>query len=145
MHQNAKQMMGLEDPANRTQQAVERTAPVGLALYGLTLVWFHRDGPSVAVVPRSAVVSGQGGAVVRGHPGGVAAGELAGSIRGCGLGAGWSRNPACAAYRVCQPRGLIDVPRRRSPPTGASSGLENAPSSAGDVFIVRMPDLRNPN
>src|SRR6516162_6031769 len=44
MHYNAKQMMGLEDPANRTAQAVQRTAPVGLALYGLTLIWFHRDG-----------------------------------------------------------------------------------------------------
>lgn len=44
MHYNAKQMMGLEDPANRTAQAVQRTAPVGLALYGLTLIWFHADG-----------------------------------------------------------------------------------------------------
>jgi hypothetical protein len=37
-------MMGLEDPANRTAQAVQRTAPVGLALYGLTLIWFHDAG-----------------------------------------------------------------------------------------------------
>jgi hypothetical protein len=44
MHQNAKLMMGLEDPANRTERAVQRTAPLGLALYGLTLVWFHREG-----------------------------------------------------------------------------------------------------
>jgi hypothetical protein len=44
MHQNAKQMMGLVDPANRTRRAVERTAPVGLALYGLTLIWFDQDG-----------------------------------------------------------------------------------------------------
>lgn len=44
MHYNAKQMMGLEDPANRTAQAVQRTAPVGLALYGLTLIWFHDQG-----------------------------------------------------------------------------------------------------
>jgi DDE superfamily endonuclease len=44
MHYNAKQMMGLEDPANRTTQAVQRTAPVGLALYGLTVLWFHGDG-----------------------------------------------------------------------------------------------------
>jgi hypothetical protein len=44
MHFNAKQMMGLEDPSNRTPQAVQRTAPVGLVLYGLTLVWFHQDG-----------------------------------------------------------------------------------------------------
>jgi hypothetical protein len=44
MHFNAKQMMGLEDPSNRTPQAVERTAPVGLVLYGLTRVWFHQDG-----------------------------------------------------------------------------------------------------
>jgi len=44
MHFNAKQMMGLEDPSNRTPLAVERTAPVGLMLYGLTLVWFHQEG-----------------------------------------------------------------------------------------------------
>jgi hypothetical protein len=44
MHSNAKQMMGLEDPSNRTPLAVQRTAPVGLVLYGLTLVWFDRDG-----------------------------------------------------------------------------------------------------
>jgi hypothetical protein len=44
MHTNAKQMMGLEDPSNRTKLAVERTAPLGLALYGLTLIWFHREG-----------------------------------------------------------------------------------------------------
>ena len=34
----------LVNPANRTAQAVQRTAPVGLALYGLTLVWFHLEG-----------------------------------------------------------------------------------------------------
>jgi hypothetical protein len=44
MHYNAKQMMGLEDPANRTPLAVQRTAPLGLMLYGLTLVWFHCGG-----------------------------------------------------------------------------------------------------
>jgi hypothetical protein len=44
MHFNAKQMMGLEDAANRTPRAVERTAPLGLALYGLTLIWFDRHG-----------------------------------------------------------------------------------------------------
>src|SRR4051812_23072693 len=44
MHYNAKQMMGSEDPANRTAQAVRRTAPLGLALYGLTLIWFHDGG-----------------------------------------------------------------------------------------------------
>jgi hypothetical protein len=44
MHSNAKQMLGLEDPSNRTPLAVQRTAPVGLVLYGLTLIWFHRDG-----------------------------------------------------------------------------------------------------
>jgi len=44
MHYNAKQMMGLEDPSNRTARAVERTAPVGLALYGLSLIWFHGGG-----------------------------------------------------------------------------------------------------
>jgi DDE superfamily endonuclease len=51
MHFNAKQMMGLEDPSNRTELAVERTAPVGLALYSLTLVWFHRVGHQTVSFP----------------------------------------------------------------------------------------------
>ena len=51
MHFNAKQMMGLEDPANRTPRAVERTAPLGLALYGLTLIWFDRDGHRSLLFP----------------------------------------------------------------------------------------------
>jgi hypothetical protein len=41
---NSKQLMGFEDPANRTRRAVERTAPVGMALYGLTVIWFAREG-----------------------------------------------------------------------------------------------------
>jgi hypothetical protein len=41
---NSKQMMGFEDPANRTPRAVERTAPLGMALYGLTVIWFAREG-----------------------------------------------------------------------------------------------------
>jgi hypothetical protein len=51
MHFNAKQLMGLEDPANRTRRAVERTAPLGLALYGLTLIWFDRDGHRSLLFP----------------------------------------------------------------------------------------------
>jgi hypothetical protein len=51
MHYNAKQMMGLEDPANRTEPAVRRTAPVGLALYGLTVIWFHEGGHRSLVYP----------------------------------------------------------------------------------------------
>jgi DDE superfamily endonuclease len=51
MHYNAKQMMGLEDPANRTAQAVQRTAPVGLALYGVTLIWFHDGGHRSLLYP----------------------------------------------------------------------------------------------
>jgi DDE superfamily endonuclease len=42
--ENSKQMLGLEDPANRTQKAVERTAPMAMVLYSLIAVWFHRCG-----------------------------------------------------------------------------------------------------
>jgi hypothetical protein len=41
---NAKQLMGLEDPANRLERAVERTAPFGLVLYSVTVLWFHQEG-----------------------------------------------------------------------------------------------------
>lgn len=42
--ENTKQVLGLEDPANRTPLAVTRTAPLALVLYSLIVAWFHRDG-----------------------------------------------------------------------------------------------------
>jgi SRSO17 transposase len=41
---NSKQLLGLEDPANRKAQAVARTAPMALLLYSLIVAWFHRAG-----------------------------------------------------------------------------------------------------
>ena len=42
--ENCKQLLGLEDPANRLPKAVERTAPMALMLYSLVVVWFHQTG-----------------------------------------------------------------------------------------------------
>ena len=42
--QNCKQLLGLEDPANRTEQAVRRTAPLAFVLYSLIVTWFHQTG-----------------------------------------------------------------------------------------------------
>jgi hypothetical protein len=42
--ENCKQLLGLEDPANRLPKAVERTAPFALFLYSLVIVWFHMTG-----------------------------------------------------------------------------------------------------
>jgi DDE superfamily endonuclease len=42
--ENCKQLLGLEDPANRLPKAVERTAPMALMVYSLVVVWFHRTG-----------------------------------------------------------------------------------------------------
>jgi SRSO17 transposase len=42
--ENSKQLLGLEDPANRLPKAVERTAPMALILYSLVVVWFHQTG-----------------------------------------------------------------------------------------------------
>ena len=36
---------------NRTAPAVERTAPLGLMLYGLTIDWFHHEGHRQVVYP----------------------------------------------------------------------------------------------
>jgi hypothetical protein len=43
-HFDCKQRLGLEDPANRTPLAVQRTAPMAMFLYSLTIVWFATDG-----------------------------------------------------------------------------------------------------
>lgn len=44
MHFDCKQHLGLEDPANRTPLAVQRTAPMAMFLYSLTIVWFATQG-----------------------------------------------------------------------------------------------------
>jgi SRSO17 transposase len=41
---NCKQLLGLEDPANRLPQAVARTAPLALLLYSLVVAWYHQIG-----------------------------------------------------------------------------------------------------
>ncbi len=42
--ENCKQLLGLEDPANRKPRAIERTAPMALVLYSLLVIWFERIG-----------------------------------------------------------------------------------------------------
>jgi SRSO17 transposase len=42
--ENTKQLLGLEDPANRLPKAVERTAPMALIVHSLVVVWFHQAG-----------------------------------------------------------------------------------------------------
>ena len=42
--ENSKQLLGLEDPANRKEKAVRRTAPMALVLYSLIVTWFHQVG-----------------------------------------------------------------------------------------------------
>jgi len=42
--ENCKQYLGLEDPANRLPLAVQRTAPMALLWYTLTVVWCHKGG-----------------------------------------------------------------------------------------------------
>lgn len=49
--ENSKQLLGLEDPANRFPKAVERTAPVGLMLYSLIVVWFDQVGHAKVQFP----------------------------------------------------------------------------------------------
>jgi SRSO17 transposase len=39
-----KQLLGLEDPANRLPRAVARTAPLALMIYSMIVVWFHQAG-----------------------------------------------------------------------------------------------------
>lgn len=42
--EGSKQVLGLEDPANRLPQAVKRTAPMALVLYSLVVLWFDAEG-----------------------------------------------------------------------------------------------------
>ena len=43
-HFDGKQHLGLEDAANRVPKAVQRTAPMAMFLYSLTIVWYATGG-----------------------------------------------------------------------------------------------------
>jgi DDE superfamily endonuclease len=51
--ENTKQLLGLEDAANRKPKAVERTAPMALVLYSLSILWFHQTGHQQVRFPES--------------------------------------------------------------------------------------------
>jgi hypothetical protein len=42
--ENCKQLLGFNDPANRKEKAVRRTAPMAPVLYSLIVAWFDREG-----------------------------------------------------------------------------------------------------
>jgi len=44
---DAKQMLGFEEPQNRTEKAVKRTAPMALVLYSLVVLWYARAGREI--------------------------------------------------------------------------------------------------
>lgn len=41
---DCKQLLGFEDPANRKEKAVRRTAPMAMVLYSLIVAWFEQEG-----------------------------------------------------------------------------------------------------
>jgi hypothetical protein len=49
--ENCKQLLGLDEPANRKPLAVQRTAPMALVLYSLIVIWFHRVGHLLVCYP----------------------------------------------------------------------------------------------
>jgi hypothetical protein len=49
--EGAKQVLGLEDAANRLPKAVRRTAPVALLLYSLVVLWFDEVGHEQVRLP----------------------------------------------------------------------------------------------
>lgn len=51
-HHDAKQLLGFEDPANRLPLAVERTAPMAMVLYSMTILWYARHGHEHVQFPR---------------------------------------------------------------------------------------------
>lgn len=51
-HHDAKQLLGLDDPANRVPLAVQRTAPMAMFLYSLTVLWYAQHGHLHVRFPR---------------------------------------------------------------------------------------------
>jgi len=49
--QEAKGRLGFEDPQNRCERAVQRTAPMALWAYSITVLWYLAEQPRVALLP----------------------------------------------------------------------------------------------
>ena len=49
--QQAKGRLGFQDPHNRCERAVQRTAPMALWAYSLTILWYLAEHPRVAPLP----------------------------------------------------------------------------------------------
>ncbi len=83
--EGAKQVLGLEDPANRLPKAVRRTAPMALVLYSLVVLWFDQVGHELLRVSGAAMVSAEERTIVPRYGEHAAAAELAGEISGGGV------------------------------------------------------------
>jgi len=49
--QEAKGRLGFQDPQNRRERAVQRTAPMALWAYSIIILWYLAEGPRVAALP----------------------------------------------------------------------------------------------
>ena len=49
--QEAKGRLGFQDPQNRCEKAVRRTAPMALWAYSITVLWYLAERPGVAALP----------------------------------------------------------------------------------------------
>jgi len=63
--ENCKQLLGLEDPANRLRKAVERTAPFALIALQSDRGMVPQDRTSIRPFSESAAVSAQARAFIR--------------------------------------------------------------------------------
>ena len=157
--ENCKQLLGLEDPANRLPKAVERTAPMALILYSLVVVWFHQTGhgPSLPLPP---LVPQEGRTVVRRHVDDPEAGQLRGENRETASETVPTENLARPAHRASQPRGLSrasagdsGLPQRITKdsregihPPGRSRSVTEIKRYLNLLMRVRpIPNSRNPN
>ena len=136
--ENCKQLLGLEDPANRLPKAVERTAPMALILYSLVVVWFHQTGHRSPSLSHPPLVPQEGRTVVRRHVDDPEAGQLRGENRETASKTVRSENLGRPAHRASQPRGL-------SRASAGDSGLPQriTRDSPGGIFTPRSG--RNPS
>ena len=104
--ENCKQLLGLEDPANRLPKAVERTAPMALILYSLVVIWFHQTGHCLLRFPFRPWYPEEARTVVRRHVDDPEAGQLRRENRGTASQTVSSENLDRPAHRASQPRGL---------------------------------------
>ena len=126
---------------NRLPKAVQRTTPIALVLYSLTVLWFHRTGHCYVKLSGPSVVPQEARTLVRRHVEHTSASELARQTPGCASQAQSVKKSNLPNAVLCQSQCVIP----HAPRLFDCSGLLMTAIGTSRYPVKRGRNVRNLN